>query len=183
MPPVVSRRRVPIGGVITPAPAGSAPGGSEPRVFLALSRPVIVLALAAILGQTHPPIADARSQTDLQSSPPSEKQSRTAAQRKINSRILFEIYRLRGQAIEKNVPPGETGVKIEKERALVDVRADVTSELQKKVVSLGGTIVWTSREYRSIIAWIPLLNLEQLARDPAVRAIEPRAEAIRQSRG
>ena len=76
------------------------------------------------------------------------------------------------------MPPGETGVRLDKKgRALVDVRAEVSPKLQKRVRSLGGTIVSTSLEHHSIIAWTPLLKLEQLATDPAVRAIEPMAEA------
>jgi hypothetical protein len=108
-----------------------------------------------------------------------EKESRTPAQRKINSQLLYELYRLRGEANQKQVPPDPTGVKVDaKHRALIDVRADVTPALEKKVRSLGGTIQSTSREYRSIIAWVPLLNLERLADDPAVHAIEPAAQAF-----
>ena len=108
----------------------------------------------------------------------SEKESRTPAQQKIDSQILYEIYRVRGQAKQKNVPPGPTGVRIDKTgRALVDVRAEVTPALEKKVGTLGGTIQSTSVEYRSILAWIPLKQLERLADDRAVRAIVPAAEA------
>jgi hypothetical protein len=55
---------------------------------------------------------------------PSEKESRTPAQQKINSQLLYEVYRFRGEAKQKNVPPDPTGVKLDaKGRALVDVRA------------------------------------------------------------
>ena len=103
---------------------------------------------------------------------PSEKESRTPAQRKINSQLLYELYRLRGEAKQKNVPPDPTGVKIDqKGRALVDVRAEVTPALQKNVRELGGTIESTSIEYRSIIAWVPLDRLERLAAiPPSVRS-------------
>jgi hypothetical protein len=55
------------------------------------------------------------------------------------------------------------------------VRAEVTAELEKKMRLLGATIVSTSGDYRSIIAWMPLLKLEQLAEDSAIFAIEPAA--------
>ena len=113
-----------------------------------------------------------------QRSMPSEKESRTPAQQKINSQLLYEIYRLRGEAKRKQVPQGETRVRIDaKKRAFVDVRAEVTPALQKKLTTLGATIVSTSREYYSIIAWVPLLRLERLAEDAAVRAIQPVTEA------
>jgi len=108
----------------------------------------------------------------------SEKESRTPAQQKINSQLLYEIYRLRGEARQKHVPEGETGVRIDaKKRAFVDVRAQVTPALEKKLTKLGATIVSTSREYHSILVWAPLLTLERIAEDRTVRAIEPAAEA------
>jgi hypothetical protein len=111
--------------------------------------------------------------------PPTEKSARSASQRKINSQLLFEIYRRRGEAERKGVPPGETGVRIDaRGRALVDVRANVTTALQNTIRGLGGTIVSTSRESHSIIARVPLLKLERLAGNPAVQFIEPAADAI-----
>src|SRR4029450_4255153 len=95
----------------------------------------------------------------------SEKDSRTPAQQKINSQVLYEIYRARGEAAAKQVPPGPTGVRIDKKkRAYVDVRATVTPALQKKVRSLGGTIVSVYSKYDSIVAWVPLKKLERRAR-------------------
>jgi len=109
----------------------------------------------------------------------SEKTERTAAQQKINSQLLYEIYRRRGEAERKGVPPGRTGVKIDaRGRALIDVRADVTAALQRKIRGYGGAILSTSRESHSIIARVPLLRLERLAADPSVRFIEPAAEAM-----
>ena len=119
-------------------------------------------------------VAAARPQRPL----PSEKEARTPAQAKINSQILYEIYRRRGEARRKGVPPGPTGIDVDaRGRALVDVRAEVTPALQKTIRSLGGVIMSSSPEHRSIIARVPLLKLEQLAGDSAVRFIEPVARA------
>jgi len=107
-----------------------------------------------------------------------EKDARTPAQRKINSQLLYEIYRHRKEGLPPGVPAGETRVKIDaKQRALVDVRATLTSALTIKLRTLGATIVSTSATYRSTIAWIPLSALERLAADPAVLAIEPAPDA------
>lgn len=112
--------------------------------------------------------------------PRPEKDARTPAQRKINSQLLYEIYRARGEAKAKHVPPGPTGVRIDaKKRAYVDIRAEPTPGLQKKVRSLGGTIVSVYSQYHSVVAWVPLKSLERLAQDSRVRAIEPVAEAMR----
>src|SRR6185295_4673789 len=116
---------------------------------------MVLLVIAAILTASPFPSAAQSAQTSRPPPPPSDKASRSPAQQKINSQLLHEIYRLRGEAAQKRVPSAATGVKIdEQHRALVDVRADVTPELQKKVRSLKGTIVSTSREYRTIVAWI-----------------------------
>jgi len=110
--------------------------------------------------------------------PGGEKESRTPAQQKINSQLLFEIYRARGEAERKGVPPGDTRVRIDAlGRALVDVRADPTPALQKKIQRLGGVVLSTSARDKSIIARIQLLKLETLAADRAVRFIEPAADA------
>ena len=108
-----------------------------------------------------------------------EKEARTAAQRKINSQLLYEIYRRRGEAEKRGIPAGPTDVRIDKDgRALVDVRAEVTPAMEKKVRDAGGAVISTSSRDQSIIARIPILKLERLADDPAVHAIEPAAEAI-----
>lgn len=107
----------------------------------------------------------------------SEKDARTAAQQKIDSQILQEIYRKRGQAAEKQVPPGSTLVRIDdKGRALVDIRVKVSSTTLDLVKRRGGTIVSSSPKYDSIIARVPLLQIERLASNAAVRAIVPAAE-------
>jgi hypothetical protein len=53
-----------------------------------------------------------------------------------------------------------------------------TPALQNSIRRSGGLVLSTSARGRSIIARIPLLKLEALAADPAVRFIEPSAEAI-----
>ena len=136
----------------------------------------IIVALAALLpGSGRWP----QGPVPPQRPPISEKDARTPAQQKINSQVLYEIYRRRGEAMEKGVPPGKTGVKIdEKGRALVDVRVDVTPAIERAIRKSGGAIVSTSPAYHSVIAWVPLLKLEALAENAAVTAIEPAAEAM-----
>ena len=115
-------------------------------------------------------------------SPPvaqSEKALRTPAQRKLSSQLVYEIDRAKGQANQKLLPPERGVVRIDgKHRALVDVRVVVTPAITRQLVRLGSTIVSTAAEAQSVIAWVPLLKLEQLARSPSVRAIEPAAEPL-----
>jgi hypothetical protein len=113
-----------------------------------------------------------------QSTISSEKDARTPAQQKINSQLLYEIYRRRGEARQKGIPQGKTDVRIDSRgRALVDVRAvPVSADLQKKIKAAGGIIESVAPEQHSIISWIPLLKLEGIAEDKSVRFIEPAAE-------
>ena len=135
---------------------------------------LVIVRLVAPSAGAAAPRAAARPQRPV----PSEKEARTAAQGKINSQILYEIYRRRGNAVRKGVPPGPTGVDVDaRGRALVDVRAEVTPALQKTIRSLGGVILSSSPAYHSIIARVPLLRLERLAGGSAVRFIEPMARA------
>ena len=102
------------------------------------------------------------------------RDARTLAQQKINARVLTAIYHRRGDAKGKTVPATAARVQVDRHgRALVDVRAQVRPELEKKFKALGGIIVSTSRTYDSIVGWMPLQTLERLAADPTVRAIEP----------
>lgn len=140
---------------------------------------ITLFILGAILSASPLVITAQQVYPTLQQPEKSGKRSRTPAQQKIDSQLLNEIDRLREQNSEQGVPTGKTGVKIDaKGRALIDVRAEVTMALQKKVGLLGGTIVSTSVQYRSIVAWVPLLVVERLAEDAAVHSIQPAADAI-----
>ena len=102
------------------------------------------------------------------------RDARTLAQEKINTRVLSAIYHRRGDAKGKTVPVVGSAIQVDRHgRALVDVRAQVRPELEKKFKALGGIIVSTSGTYDSIVGWMPLLTLERLAADRTVRAIEP----------
>ena len=145
---------------------------------VAVRRTVAALALCAATGCAAR-AADTGRPADAGAQLASEKASRTDAQKKIASPLLFEIYRLRGEAEAKGVPPGPTVARLDdRGRALVDVRVAVTDERLGAFEALDGVIVSVSKSHDSIIAWLPLLKLEHIAEDDAVRAILPAAEAM-----
>lgn len=144
----------------------------------AVRRTVAALAVCAATGGATR-AADTGRPDDAGTQVASEKASRTEAQKKIASPLLFEIYRLRGEAEAKSVPPGPTIVRLdERSRALVDVRVAVTDERLGAFRALEGVVVSVSEAHDSIIVWLPLVKLEQIAEDDAVRAIVPAAEAM-----
>ncbi len=126
-----------------------------------------VLVMAAIVV----PAARAQRKAISDSRP---RDARTLAQEKINPSVLAAIYHRRGDAKGKSVPAEGSAIPVDRHgRALVDVRAQVRPQLEKKIKALGGIVVSTSRTYDSIVGWMPLLTLERLAADRTVRAIEP----------
>jgi len=114
----------------------------------------------------------------VQAVSPREKPSRTPAQQKLSSQLISAIRRAQNPAPKTHEPVREPLVRIDaRQRALVDVRAAVTADMKRHLVRLGATIVSTSTEADSLIAWVPLLKLEKLAELSSVRAIQPAPEA------
>ena len=108
------------------------------------------------------------------SSPVPEKLARTAAQRKIDSQLLYAIYRERGDAEKKGIPIGDLLVTFDqKRRAFVGIRARVTSNLLDSVKALGGEVLTSPERHHDIQAYLPLDTLEKLAARTDVRAIVP----------
>jgi hypothetical protein len=130
-------------------------------VLLCVLAAAVIVVPAARAQRSAPPVSKARD-------------ARTVAQRKINPRVLTAIYRRRGDLRAKAVANDGVSVQVDRHgRALVDVRAQVRPDLEKKMKALGGIVVSTSQTYDSIVGWMPLQTLERLAADPGVRAIEP----------
>jgi len=142
--------------------AASAPG----REFVTYARSVLSLLLASAT-LAVPSVAQT-------SGPVREKTSRTAAQKKIYSHLLYAIHRERADAEAKDIPPGDRLVTYDgKRRALVSIRARVTQDLLDRIATLGGSVVSSSKQYDDIRAYVPLAKLEALAESKDVRAIAP----------
>jgi len=106
------------------------------------------------------------------------KQSRTAAQQKIDSHLLREIERARREGDTLQADPA-SGVEIDaKGRALVEIRCDVTDAIRAKLRELRATTVSSLPAYRSILAWVPLTRLEDLAGEQAVYGIQPAPKSM-----
>lgn len=107
-----------------------------------------------------------------------EKRNRTAAQRKIDTQLLYALYRERGEAETKGVPAGDLRVTFDaKRRALVTIRARVTADLLATIKRLGGEVVSSSERDNDIRAYLPLGTLEALAASKTVFAMAPAEEA------
>jgi hypothetical protein len=118
-----------------------------------------------------PSAASAAAQT-----PPGEKGSRTPAQRKIDSQLLYALYERRGERGRRGTPKSDVEVD-GRGRVFVDVRARVSKTLLARVRRLGGEVVSSDARYHTILTRFPLERLEALAARSDVRFIMPAAKA------
>ena len=103
-----------------------------------------------------------------------EKESRTAAQKKIDSQLLYAAKENRGERITNEVETLEVNVNADENGVVpVDIQANVTRDLLKSIARLGGEIVFASAQYRSVTARVPLQALEQIAASGDVNFIYP----------
>ncbi len=107
-----------------------------------------------------------------------EKESRTPAQRKIDSNILYEIRKRRSGEAVPGVPSLTTGLAVDDHGVLaVDIRAHVTDALLNRLAALEASILDLSPAYRSVAARLPLSEIEALAEMDEVIFIQPHSSA------
>jgi len=113
-----------------------------------------------------------------------EKRSRTAAQKKINSQLLYAMKMRRGEPLTvrgevRSLSSAMDVAKIgEDGQVLVDIKSAVGNQLLETIKNLGGEIRYSSEKAGAIRARLPLDSLEKLAGDPDVMSISPAAIAF-----
>jgi len=108
-----------------------------------------------------------------------EKQSRTQAQRKVDSNLLYEAKQRRGLTIAAGVPTLKTFIPVgPRGEAVVDITATITDSLLATLARLGGRVVDVQARYRSVRAVMPLQAVEVLAEHPDVIFVQPKQEAM-----
>jgi hypothetical protein len=101
-----------------------------------------------------------------------EKNSRTPAQRKIDSQLLQAVKESRGEQMALGASLERANPKLSNDGALlVDITADVSDALLANIQQLGGEIVFPSAEYRAIRAQVPFSSIETIAGYPEVSFI------------
>ncbi len=106
------------------------------------------------------------------------KRARTPEQQKLDSNLLAAIKVNRGEAIAKNAPSLRPDVKLDAQgKVLVDITAKVTNGLLEQMKASGGEDILAFKQYDSIRARIPLLQLEFLASSANIKSIIRAVEA------
>ncbi|HAJ58224.1 MAG TPA: hypothetical protein DCP31_02245 [Cyanobacteria bacterium UBA8543] len=106
-----------------------------------------------------------------------EKRSRTPAQQKINSRLLYAIRARRRESFTRQVPYLRTSVKLNPQgEARIDIktaRGQVTAQLIQKVQTAGAKILFALSEYDAIQVLVTLDKVEYIAAFPEVSWLQP----------
>lgn len=107
-----------------------------------------------------------------------EKQLRTPAQRKLDSRLLQSIGRQMRRALPSAALRAADLQRDGSERVLVDLRASVDDAVLGAIEAAGGSVVSEVPAYSAIRAWLPLTAIETLAGRAEVRHIRPADQAV-----
>ena len=106
------------------------------------------------------------------------KAQRTPAQRKVSSQLLDASGSGRPSGPAGSIRRRATDPDAEPERVTVDIRADVTPAVLRRIRTLGGTVINNVPKYRAIRAELPLAAVVRLAALSAVQSIRPADEAV-----
>ncbi len=108
-----------------------------------------------------------------------EKNSRTPAQRKIDSRLLQAVREYRGEKMAQGVDLDRADVEADLSGILkVDINAEITDAFLSKITSLGGSIIYASPQYHTVRASVSLKSVEKIAAYPEVKFIEPAVKSM-----
>ena len=113
----------------------------------------------------------ATSPAQLSVSGPVSRKAATAAEAKLDSRLLAAVDRLRAGDAPLSV---RDAIEVDAEqRILVDMRAEVTPDLLTAIEAGGGAVVSRFPRYDAVRAWTPVAALAALAERDDVRGIRP----------
>jgi len=108
-----------------------------------------------------------------------EKETRTAAQQKIDSQLLYAIKMRRGEKIANNVQSLSIEVGADDAGLVtVDISALVDDQLLNELRGMGVAVSNVFRQYNSLRAVVSLEQLETIAAFSQVRFIQPKQEAL-----
>src|SRR5215471_7944442 len=108
-----------------------------------------------------------------------EKDSRTPAQQKIDSQLLYAIKMERSEPIASGVSSLDVNVgRSDSGRVVVDISARVDDQFLKFVATNGADVLSSSAEYHSVRVDVQLASLEAIAASDNVSFIQPQADYL-----
>ncbi|HEY2113663.1 MAG TPA: S8 family serine peptidase [Candidatus Angelobacter sp.] len=111
-----------------------------------------------------------------------DKASRTPAQQKIDSNVLYTVRMLAGQPAAAGIPTLNTGVDVDNANNLiVDITANVSDQLLKQLSTAGALVWYSNARFHSIRAVVPSNQIETIASWPDILFIAPKTESLTSS--
>jgi hypothetical protein len=108
-----------------------------------------------------------------------EKETRTAAQQKIDSQLLYAIKMRRGESIAKGVRTLSVEVGADDAGVVtVDITAAIDDQLLEGLRGMGVEILSAAREYNTLRANVSLEQIETIAKLSQVHFVQPRQDAL-----
>jgi hypothetical protein len=108
-----------------------------------------------------------------------DKESRTPAQQKIDSQLLYGLKRMRQEPIAAGVESLAIDISVDSAgMVLVDITARNTSEVVTRIQDLGGQVISELRQFGALRARVALDKLENLADSSEVKQISRADTAI-----
>ena len=108
-----------------------------------------------------------------------EKDSRTPAQQKIDSQLLYAMKMERSEPIASGVSSLDVNVgRSDSGRVVVDISARVDDQFLKFLARTGADVLSSSAESHSVRVDVPLASLEAIAASDNVSFIQPQADYL-----
>ena len=107
-----------------------------------------------------------------------EKMSRTPAQRKIDSQLIYATRMARGESIAAGVQSLAVNVEGNGSRVVVDISGNINDELLQVLSANGAEVLVSTPAYGTLRAAVELDRLETIAAAPEVRYIQSKQEAM-----
>src|SRR5262245_13080357 len=108
-----------------------------------------------------------------------EKDSRTGAQQKMDSQLIYELKMRRGAMIAEGVRTLETNVPYNKQgKVILDLKARVSDALLNQLKAYGADVVSSVPEYNSLRIQVGMDQIEAIAALPAVIYLQPKQGAM-----
>lgn len=139
---------------------------------------VFVAALLVVASASAQPTGPASLEAQI-AALQAEKSSRTPAQRKLGSQLIFEARMRRGVPVAPGIAQLHTEVEVDdRGRALVDVRGRFGADIVSTILTAGGDVISIQLARGTLRAWIPLEWAERLAELSEIEVIRAAGAAF-----
>lgn len=107
-----------------------------------------------------------------------QKTHRTPTQEKVDPNLIVSVQQQAPSAQAEAFAGITMNVQMdERRRVLVDVRGKITPEVEQRIETSGGAIVFSAPADQSVRAWVPLRSIEAVAELPTVTYVESAVRA------